>query len=167
MPVLYVVRFRDEVEFNIGCAKWNSVAGVTFGMIFTAARRTVLECMLAPLTHSRLKIDETLNRIPPFTSYCCRPPGSSGVYEPSDGDVGDLFTVTIWFRIKGDPHVGLPVGDVGHQGMEERSPVADRNELVVRENRSSLPRGFSSVALTAMSVSLSGHALRLLWGFST
>ena len=50
MPVLYVVRSRDEVEFNIECARWNSVAGVTFSMIFTAARRTVLECMLAPLT---------------------------------------------------------------------------------------------------------------------
>ena len=75
MHVLYVVRFRDEVEFNIECARWNSVAGVTFGMIFTPARRTVLECMLAPLTPSWLKIDENLNRIPPFTSYCCRPPG--------------------------------------------------------------------------------------------
>ena len=29
--VLYVVSFRDDVEFNIECARWNSVAGVTFG----------------------------------------------------------------------------------------------------------------------------------------
>ena len=81
MHELHVVRFRDEVEFNIECARWNSVAGVTFGMIFTAARRTVLKCMFATLTPSRLKIDENLNRIPPFTSYCCRPSEAAGVPE--------------------------------------------------------------------------------------
>ena len=84
-------------------------------------------------------------------------------YELSDDDVGDLFTV-IGLQIKGDVHVGL---SVGHQGYGGTIPVADRNEHVVRGNRFSMPRGCSSVALTAMSVSLSGHSLRFLWEFST
>ena len=36
----------------------------------------------------------------------------------------------------------FPLEVLGTKGMEERSPVADRNELVVRRNRFGMPRGF-------------------------
>ena len=37
----------------------------------------------------------------------------------------------------------FPLEVLGTKGMEERSPVADRNELVVRGSRFSMTRGFS------------------------
>ena len=54
MHKLHVVRFQDEVELNVECARWNSAAGVTLGMIFTAARRTVPECVRANTNQGRM-----------------------------------------------------------------------------------------------------------------
>ena len=135
-----------------------------FGMIFTAARRTVLECMLAPLTPSMV---ENRRELKPNTAIhvvllqatreaaeCTNPVMMMSVtFSPSPSGSGSKAMYTQVF----------PLEMLGTNGMEERSPVADRNELVVRGNRFSMTRGFSSVALTAMSMSLSGYSLRMLW----
>ena len=121
----------------------------------------MLECMLALLTPSMLKIDENLNRIPPFTSYCCGSTNSmmmmSVTFSPLPSGSGSKAMYTKVFSLE----------MLGTRSMEERSPVADRNELVARGNRFNMPRCFSFAALTAMSVSPSGYSLRLLWRFRT